>query len=53
VGIGLRTLSTRSAFSNVIYAELAFPVQTDPGIDSVQFVFKTRTSFWTAAVVSR
>ena len=45
VGIGLRILSTRSAFGNVIHADLAFPVQTGPGIDSVQFVFKTRTSF--------
>jgi outer membrane protein assembly factor BamA len=45
VGIGLRILSTRSAFGNVIHADLAFPVQTGPGIDSVQFAFKTRTSF--------
>ncbi|MDF3011641.1 MAG: hypothetical protein K0S03_2437, partial [Burkholderiales bacterium] len=45
IGIGLRILSTRSAFGNVIHADLAFPVQTGPGIDSVQFVFKTRTSF--------
>lgn len=44
-GIGLRILSTRSAFGNVIHADLAFPVQTGPGIDPVQFVFKTRTSF--------
>jgi outer membrane protein assembly factor BamA len=45
IGIGLRILSTRSAFGNVIHADLAFPVQTGPGIDSVQFLFKTRTSF--------
>jgi hypothetical protein len=45
VGIGLRILSTRSAFGNVIHADLAFPVQTGPGIDTVQFLFKTRTSF--------
>lgn len=44
-GIGLRILSTRSAFGNVIHADLAFPVQTGPGIESVQFLFKTRTSF--------
>ena len=45
LGIGLRILSTRSAFGNVIHADLAFPVQTGPGIESVQFLFKTRTSF--------
>jgi len=45
IGFGLRILSTRSSFANVIHADLAFPVQTGPGIDSVQFVFKTRTSF--------
>jgi len=45
VGIGLRVLSTRSAFGNVIHADLAFPVSTGPNIRSVQFVFKTRASF--------
>ena len=44
-GIGLRILSTRSAFGNVIHMDLAFPVQTGPGIESVQFLFKTRASF--------
>jgi hypothetical protein len=44
-GVGLRILSTRSSFGNVIHMDLAFPVQTGPGIDSVQFVFKTRASF--------
>ena len=45
IGIGLRILSTRSAFGNVIHADLAFPAQTGPGIDTVQFLFKTRASF--------
>ena len=45
VGLGLRILSTRSAFGNVIHMDLAFPVQTGPGIDTVQFLFKTRASF--------
>ena len=45
VGIGLRILSTRSAFGNVIHADLAFPVQTGPNIRSVQFVFKTKATF--------
>lgn len=45
VGLGLRIVSTRSAFGNVIHMDLAFPVQTGPGIDPVQFSFKTRTSF--------
>jgi hypothetical protein len=44
-GFGLRILSTRSAFGNVIHMDLAFPVQTGPGIESVQFLFKTRASF--------
>jgi len=44
-GFGLRILSTRSSFGNVIHMDLAFPLQTGPGIDPVQFVFKTRTSF--------
>ena len=44
-GVGLRILSTRSSFGNVIHMDLAFPVQTGPGIDPVQFVFKTRASF--------
>ena len=45
IGIGLRIVSTRSSFGNVIHADLAFPVQTGPNIDAVQFIFKTRTSF--------
>ena len=45
IGIGLRILSTRSAFGNVVHADLAFPVQTGPNIKSTQFLFQTRTSF--------
>lgn len=44
-GLGLRILSTRSSFGNVIHIDLAFPVQTGPGIDPVQLLFQTRASF--------
>jgi hemolysin activation/secretion protein len=45
VGFGLRILSARAAFGNVMHADVAFPLNADPGIKSVQFLFKTRTSF--------
>ena len=45
VGLGLRILSTRSAFGNVLHADLAFPLHQDPNIKSVQFLFKTRAKF--------
>lgn len=45
VGLGLRFLSTRSAFGNVLHADLAFPLHQDPNIKSVQFLFKTKAKF--------
>jgi outer membrane protein assembly factor BamA len=45
VGFGLRILSARAAFGNVLHADVAFPLNADPGIKSVQFLFKTKVSF--------
>ena len=45
VGFGLRLLSARSAFGNVLHADVAFPLNADPTIDSVQFLLKTKASF--------
>lgn len=45
VGFGLRLLSSRSASGNVLHADVAFPLNADPSIDSVQFLLKTKASF--------
>ena len=45
VGFGLRLLSARSAFGNVLHADVAFPLNADANIDSVQFLLKTKASF--------
>ena len=45
VGAGLRIVSTRSAFSNVLHMDLAFPLNTPPDVKKLQFLVKTRTSF--------
>jgi hypothetical protein len=45
LGFGLRIVSARSAFSNVIHIDLAFPLKTTPDIDSVQFLVTTKASF--------
>jgi outer membrane protein assembly factor BamA len=45
VGIGLRFGSSRSAFGNVIHVDLAFPLDGDPSIDSVQFLVETKARF--------
>ncbi len=42
VGFGLRILSARSAFGNVLHIDLAFPLNRDPGIKSVQFLVSTK-----------
>lgn len=44
-GFGLRILSARSAFGNVLHADLAFPTHRDPSIKSVQFLFKISNTF--------
>jgi hemolysin activation/secretion protein len=44
-GIGMRIVSARAAFSNVLHLDLAFPLNTTPDIKKVQFLVKTKTSF--------
>jgi len=44
-GIGLRIVSVRSALSNVLHLDLAFPVNPGTGVKSRQFLVKSRTSF--------
>jgi outer membrane protein assembly factor BamA len=45
IGFGLRILSARSAFGNLLHADVAFPLNPDPNIESVQFLLKSKTSF--------
>ena len=44
-GIGLRLGSSRSSFGNVIHIDLAFPLDGDESIDSVQLLVETKGSF--------
>ena len=44
-GVGLRIVSTRAAFNHVLHVDLAFPLNTAPGISRAQFGVKTRTTF--------
>lgn len=44
-GVGLRIVSVRSAFSNVLHVDLAFPIDATQDIKKVQFNVKTKTSF--------
>ena len=44
-GLGLRIVSTRSAFSNVLHVDLAFPVRAPADVSRMQFLVKTKTSF--------
>ena len=44
-GVGLRVVSARSAFSNVLHVDLAFPFNTTPDIKKLQFLVKTKASF--------
>ena len=44
-GFGLRLLSARSAFGNILHADVAFPLNRDPNIKSVQFLLKSKASF--------
>ena len=45
VGVGLRILSARSAFGNVLHLDLAFPLNRDPNIRRVQFLVQTQATF--------
>jgi hypothetical protein len=44
-GAGLRIVSTRAAFGNVIHLDVAVPVRAPAGVSKVQFIVKTKTSF--------
>jgi hypothetical protein len=45
LGIGLRLGSSRSAFGNVLHVDLAFPLDGDSSISSVQFLVETKGHF--------
>src|SRR6266851_574451 len=44
VGFGLRFLSARSAFGNVVHVGFAFPLSRDPNIKSFQFLVTSKLS---------
>jgi hypothetical protein len=46
VGFGLRVLTARSSFGNILHVDLAFPVhRTDPNIKTRQFLVMTAKTF--------
>jgi len=45
VGVGLRFALTRSSSRRVIHVDLAFPLDGDPTLDSVQILLESRSSF--------
>jgi len=44
VGFGLRFLNARTAFGHVLHADIAFPLNRDPSINSVQFILRTKVA---------
>lgn len=44
-GVGVRIVSSRSAFSNVLHLDVAFPLNATPDVKKVQFLVKTKASF--------
>ena len=44
VGFGLRILSARSSFGNVLHIDFAFPLNRDPSVKSSQFLVQTKIS---------
>jgi hypothetical protein len=44
-GFGLRILNDRASFGNVLHVDLAFPLNPDPTIRSMQFLVKTYATF--------
>jgi outer membrane protein assembly factor BamA len=44
-GLGLRIVSVRAAFSNVLHVDIAFPLNATADIRKVQFLVKTKASF--------
>ena len=45
VGFGLRLAPTRASGRDVIHIDVAFPLDGDPSIDSVQFLIESKRSF--------
>lgn len=45
VGVGLRLGATRSSGRNVIHIDVAFPLDGDPSIDSVQLIIQAKSGF--------
>ena len=45
IGIGLRLGPTRSSGRDIVHIDIAFPLDGDPSIDSVQFLIDSRKSF--------
>jgi hypothetical protein len=45
VGFGLRLGNSRSALGNVLHLDVAFPLDRDASMNSVQFLVQTRKSF--------
>jgi hypothetical protein len=45
VGMGLRIVNSRSAFSNVLHIDVAAPLNNATDVKKLQFSVKTRTSF--------
>lgn len=45
VGFGLRLASTRTGTRSIIHIDVAFPLNGDDSIDSVQFVIESKKSF--------
>jgi hypothetical protein len=44
-GVGLRIVSARAAFSNVLHIDIAAPLNTTAGTKKLQFLVKTKASF--------
>ena len=44
-GLGLRIVSARAAFSNVLHVDLAMPLNAPADVKKLQFLVKTRSSF--------
>ena len=44
-GFGLRFVSARSAFGNVLHADIAFPLNARSDVRSVQFLLKSKATF--------
>jgi outer membrane protein assembly factor BamA len=45
VGFGLRLVPTRASGRDVVHIDIAFPLDGDPSIESIQFVIETKGSF--------